>query len=94
MERLDDPTATNVFTALEIAPDVDPPEGNWTKLKLSNYDSALIERALYNRSTYIVTLAVNCLGQLCKGRERRQLVERLLETGKGISFAAATFLMD
>jgi hypothetical protein len=92
LARLDDPSITNIFQAFRPVPAVDPPEEDWTRVNTANVSLSLVERALHHRSQYIVSLAANCLGALCTGDERRELVARVLEAGEDLSLAAAAYL--
>jgi hypothetical protein len=71
--------------------DVDDPD--FSKVQLSDDDFEYLERALHMPSSFIVTLATNCLDCTCVGDRRRKLLERVLEKGCGWSLGAAAYMV-
>ena len=73
----------------DVTVPVDPPPVDWSRTRALDLDAALIEVAVSHPSRWIKWLATNLLANVLEPGELERAVERLFETGAGLTLWAA-----
>ena len=68
---------------LDLFPDIDPPEIDWTRARGMGTDARLLERLVHHPSTWMSLLAAHLLDEQLSLSERPSVCERILASGSG-----------
>ena len=70
-------------TLLEVLPDVDVAEVDWSRAGESDIDVGVVESLIHHPSEWVQRLAAAFIDQRLRAAERRSVCERLLASGTG-----------
>lgn len=94
VDRIRSLTDDQLFQAYRWLPELDVPEIDWGRAKSLNLDLAKLERAVHNKSLWVVHMAGNLLEAAASPPVLEGIVKRLLATGRRLTLWAASALVS